>query len=123
MPAWLCRHSSAEIRRQYGNHGVYHSRSNSNASASVCLTVLTTVYFKISRLKIRADVTLFDTRNVVLSVARRSAASSNAALAHLSCVLTPPPPPPLAYKRIFFISSSVINTDNVCLGVKSSHKD
>uniref|UniRef100_A0A8D3DKP4 Dedicator of cytokinesis 8 n=2 Tax=Scophthalmus maximus TaxID=52904 RepID=A0A8D3DKP4_SCOMX len=33
------RHSSAEIRRQYGNHGVYHSRSNSNASASVCLTV------------------------------------------------------------------------------------
>ncbi|XP_047185054.1 dedicator of cytokinesis protein 8 isoform X1 [Scophthalmus maximus] len=39
MPAWLCLHSSAEIRRQYGNHGVYHSRSNSNASASVCLTV------------------------------------------------------------------------------------
>nr|XP_019958252.1 PREDICTED: dedicator of cytokinesis protein 8 [Paralichthys olivaceus] len=33
------RHSSAEIRRQYGNPGVYHSRSNSNASASVCLTV------------------------------------------------------------------------------------
>ncbi|XP_034450748.1 dedicator of cytokinesis protein 8 isoform X1 [Hippoglossus hippoglossus] len=33
------RHTSAEIRRQYGNQGVYHSRSNSNASASVCLTV------------------------------------------------------------------------------------
>ncbi|XP_034548107.1 dedicator of cytokinesis protein 8 isoform X1 [Notolabrus celidotus] len=34
------RHSSAEIRRHFGgNHGVQHSRSNSNASASICLTV------------------------------------------------------------------------------------
>ncbi|XP_056152523.1 dedicator of cytokinesis protein 8 [Lampris incognitus] len=31
------RHSSAEIRRHFsGNHGSYHSRTNSNASASVC---------------------------------------------------------------------------------------
>ncbi|XP_058491791.1 dedicator of cytokinesis protein 8 isoform X1 [Solea solea] len=35
----LNRHSSSEIRRQYGNQGVYHSRSNSNSSASVCITV------------------------------------------------------------------------------------
>ncbi|KAM9857754.1 dedicator of cytokinesis protein 8 [Aulostomus maculatus] len=34
------RHSSAEIRRNFsGNYGHYHSRTNSNASASVCLTV------------------------------------------------------------------------------------
>ncbi|XP_040897521.1 dedicator of cytokinesis protein 8 isoform X2 [Toxotes jaculatrix] len=34
------RHSSAEIRRHFGgNYGSYHNRSNSNASASVCLTV------------------------------------------------------------------------------------
>ncbi|XP_040011294.1 dedicator of cytokinesis protein 8 isoform X1 [Xiphias gladius] len=34
------RHSSAEIRRHFGgNHVFYHSRTNSNASASVCLTV------------------------------------------------------------------------------------
>ncbi|XP_072289223.1 dedicator of cytokinesis protein 8 [Eucyclogobius newberryi] len=33
------RHSSAEVRKHYGNYGVYHSRTNSNASASVSLTV------------------------------------------------------------------------------------
>lgn len=33
------RHSSAEIRKYYGNYGVYHSRTNSNASATVSLTV------------------------------------------------------------------------------------
>uniref|UniRef100_A0AAQ5Y7T4 Dedicator of cytokinesis 8 n=1 Tax=Amphiprion ocellaris TaxID=80972 RepID=A0AAQ5Y7T4_AMPOC len=34
------RHSSAEIRRHFsGNYGFHHSRTNSNASASVCLTV------------------------------------------------------------------------------------
>ncbi|XP_034026414.1 dedicator of cytokinesis protein 8 isoform X2 [Thalassophryne amazonica] len=34
------RHSSAEIRRNFsGSYGFYHSRSNSNASASVCSTV------------------------------------------------------------------------------------
>uniref|UniRef100_A0A3B4UGN3 Dedicator of cytokinesis 8 n=1 Tax=Seriola dumerili TaxID=41447 RepID=A0A3B4UGN3_SERDU len=33
------RHSSAEIRRHFGgNYGFQHSRTNSNASASVCLT-------------------------------------------------------------------------------------
>ncbi|KAK7934281.1 hypothetical protein WMY93_005177 [Mugilogobius chulae] len=32
-------HSSAEIRKHYGNYGVYHSRTNSNASASVSLIV------------------------------------------------------------------------------------
>ncbi|XP_069555622.1 dedicator of cytokinesis protein 8 isoform X2 [Brachyistius frenatus] len=34
------RHSSAEIRRHFsGSYGLHHSRTNSNASASVCLTV------------------------------------------------------------------------------------
>ncbi|KAM3868150.1 dedicator of cytokinesis protein 8 [Diretmus argenteus] len=34
------RHSSAEIRRHFsGNYGSYHSRTNSNASASMCSTV------------------------------------------------------------------------------------
>ncbi|KAF7669881.1 hypothetical protein LDENG_00100590 [Lucifuga dentata] len=34
------RHSSAEIRRHFsGSYGVYHSRTNSNASASTCVTV------------------------------------------------------------------------------------
>uniref|UniRef100_UPI003AAE01D7 dedicator of cytokinesis protein 8 n=1 Tax=Centroberyx gerrardi TaxID=166262 RepID=UPI003AAE01D7 len=34
------RHSSAEIRRHFsGNHGSFHSRTNSNASASMCFTV------------------------------------------------------------------------------------
>ncbi|XP_074525840.1 dedicator of cytokinesis protein 8 [Halichoeres trimaculatus] len=34
------RHSSSEIRRHFGgNYGFHHSRSNSNASASMCFTV------------------------------------------------------------------------------------
>ncbi|XP_029915260.1 dedicator of cytokinesis protein 8 isoform X2 [Myripristis murdjan] len=36
----ISRHSSAEIRRHFsGNYGSYHSRTNSNASASACLIV------------------------------------------------------------------------------------
>uniref|UniRef100_A0A3B4ZF89 Dedicator of cytokinesis 8 n=1 Tax=Stegastes partitus TaxID=144197 RepID=A0A3B4ZF89_9TELE len=39
FPMFCFRHSSAEIRRHFsGSYGVHHSRTNSNASATVCLT-------------------------------------------------------------------------------------
>lgn len=41
------RHSSAEIRKHFsGNHGLHHSRTNSNASATVWLTVVSFLLLK-----------------------------------------------------------------------------